>query len=78
MKSDPQSYLDTLEPIVAEVVAPSAVDIDATGAYPRTALQALGKAGLLGLVSAADVGGLGLGHRAAALVADRLINRPAG
>jgi alkylation response protein AidB-like acyl-CoA dehydrogenase len=65
-------YLQTLEPIATDVVAPAAVDIDATGEYPRAALQALGKAGLLGLVSASDVGGLGHAHRAAALVVERL------
>ena len=65
MPGDNRSYLDTLEPIAAEVVAPAAVDIDATGDYPRAALQALGQAGLLGLVSATDVGGLGQAQRAA-------------
>ena len=72
MMNDAQSYLDTLEPIAANVVAPAAAHIDATGEYPRAALQALGQAGLLGLVSGQDVGGLGLGHRAAALVIERL------
>ena len=72
MTSDNRSYLDTLEPIAADVVAPAATGIDATGEYPRAALGALGKAGLLGLVSAADVGGLGLGQRAASLVVERL------
>ncbi len=72
MTNDTKAYLDTLEPIAADVVAPAAVDIDATGDYPRAALQALGQAGLLGLVSAADVGGLGQAHRAAALVVERL------
>ena len=67
-----QSVLDTLEPIAANIVAPAAARIDATGEYPRAALTALGQAGLLGLVSAKEVGGLGLGHRAAALVIERL------
>src|SRR5260370_32971062 len=60
MTNDPQSDLDTLEPIVAEVVAPSPVDINTTGAYPRRALRALGKARALGLVSACDGVGRGL------------------
>ena len=72
MTSTPQAYLDTLEPIATDIVAPAAAAIDANGEYPRAALQALGKAGLLGLISATDVGGLGLGHRAAALVVERL------
>lgn len=66
------NYLDPLEKIIAEVVAPDAVEIDQTGGFPRAALEALGKAGLLGLISAADVGGMGQGHRAATLVVERL------
>jgi alkylation response protein AidB-like acyl-CoA dehydrogenase len=68
----PEDYLQTLEPIAAEVVGPAAAEIDRSGVYPRAALDALAKAGLLGLVSAAEVGGLGQGHRAAALVVERL------
>ena len=65
-------YLEMLEKIAKEVIAPSAAEIDRTGAFPRAALDALGKAGLLGLVSAAEVGGMGQGHRAAALVVERI------
>ena len=72
MTSDNRSYLDTLEPIAVGLVAPSASRIDTTGEYPRAALNALGKAGLMGLVSSADVGGLGLGQRAASMVVERL------
>jgi len=70
--NDKQPYLDALEPIAVEVVAPAAAEIDAKGEYPRAALNALGQAGLLGLISASDVGGMGLAHRAAALVVERL------
>ena len=66
------SYLEKLEPIVADVIAPSAAEVDRTGAFPRTAMDALGRAGLLGLVSAAEVGGMGQGHRAASLVVERI------
>ena len=72
MISDNRTYLDTLEPIAVGLVAPSASRIDTTGEYPRAALNALGKAGLLGLVSSAGVGGLGLGQRAASMVVERL------
>ncbi|MFN8500048.1 MAG: acyl-CoA dehydrogenase family protein, partial [Anaerolineae bacterium] len=65
--SDP-TYLERLEPIVTDVIAPLAVEIDRTGEFPSAAMRALGEAGLLGLVSATDVGGMGQGHRAAALV----------
>lgn len=66
------TYLEKLEPIVTDVIAPAAADIDRTGAFPRAALEALSQAGLLGLVSAKEVGGLGEGHRAAALVLERI------
>lgn len=65
-------HLDLLAPVITDVVAPAAAEIDRTGAYPRAALDALGQAGLLGLVSAEDVGGMGLGHRAATEVIEQL------
>jgi alkylation response protein AidB-like acyl-CoA dehydrogenase len=67
-----EPYLQTLEPIAVEVVRPAATEIDRTGTFPRAALEALGRAGLLGLVTGAEAGGLGQGHRAAALVVERL------
>ena len=66
--ASPPAYLSTLAPILVEVVAPAAAEVDRTATYPRAALDALGAAGLLGLVSAPEVGGLGQGHRAAAAV----------
>lgn len=66
------AYLETLEQIVNEVVAPAAEEIDRTGAFPRAAMEALGRAGLLGLVNSPDVGGLGEAHRAATLVVERM------
>jgi alkylation response protein AidB-like acyl-CoA dehydrogenase len=62
----------TLDRIIGEVVSPAAEEIDRTGAFPRAALDALGQAGLLGLISSRDVGGLGESQRAAALVVERL------
>ncbi len=73
--SDPTSatpHLDALAPVITDVIAPAAAEIDRTGSYPRAGLDALGAAGLLGLVSAEDVGGMGLGHRAAAEVIEQL------
>jgi len=65
-------YLVSLEQVIADVVAPSAIEIDQQGAFPRAALDALGAAGLLGLISATEVGGQGQAHRAAAMVVERL------
>src|SRR6185503_17286740 len=61
------TYMEALDKVIAEVIAPAAVEIDQTGAFPRAGMTALGEAGLLGLISAPEVGGLGQGHRAAAL-----------
>jgi len=67
-----QAALAVLEPIVTGTIAPSAAEVDLTGAFPRTNIDALGKAGLLGLVSAKEVGGLGQGMRAASLAVERI------
>ena len=66
------AYLDILEKIATDVIAPAAVEIDQTGRFPRAALDALAAAGLLGLISAPEVGGMGLSIRAAAAVIQRI------
>jgi alkylation response protein AidB-like acyl-CoA dehydrogenase len=43
-------YLASLDQVIDEVIAPAAVEIDRTSAFPRAALDALGKAGLLGCI----------------------------
>jgi len=62
------AYLAALAPVLTDVIGPAAAVIDRTGGYPRPALDALGRAGLLGLISAPEVGGSGEGHRAATAV----------
>lgn len=64
--------LHAVDEIVGRVVAPTAEEVDRTGAFPRAALEAFGRAGLLGLISSRDVGGLGASHRAATLVVERV------
>ena len=68
----PKPYLETVDQIIKEVIAPAAADIDQQGTFPRAAIEALGGAGLLGLISANEVGGLGQGHRAATIVVERI------
>ena len=65
-------HVDALQRVIDALVAPGASAVDTEGRYPREALDALGEAGLLGMCSAADVGGGGLGLRAAADVVERL------
>jgi len=61
-----------VDEIVRETVAPAAEEVDRAGVYPRRALEEFGRAGLLGLVSSREVGGLGESHRAATLVVERV------
>ncbi|MEA2684978.1 MAG: hypothetical protein QOE93_173, partial [Actinomycetota bacterium] len=68
----PQSPLDSLASIVADVVAPAAEEVDRTGAFPRAAVTALGEAGLLGLASSPDVGGGGLAYSGVAPMIEQL------
>lgn len=63
-------HTQTARSIVAEIIEPSAIEVDRAGVYPRAGMEALGRAGLLGLLSAREVGGLGLGLRAAAEVVE--------
>jgi alkylation response protein AidB-like acyl-CoA dehydrogenase len=64
--------LAALDTIIGETIAPAAEEIDRTGAFPQAALEALGEAGLLGLISSTEVGGLGQSHRAATMVVERI------
>ncbi|HEV8653872.1 MAG TPA: acyl-CoA dehydrogenase family protein [Actinomycetes bacterium] len=66
------AWLDELDPLVAEAVDPVATEVDRAATFPRAAVDALGRAGLLGLVSAAEVGGQGQGLRAASMTVERL------
>jgi alkylation response protein AidB-like acyl-CoA dehydrogenase len=64
--------LDALTRVIDDVIAPNADDVDRNGTFPRAAIDALGQAGILGLMSASDVGGAGLGLDAAAQVVQRI------
>lgn len=66
------SVLERIEPIAAGVVRDRADEVDRTGEFPEASIAALREAGLLGLISAAEVGGMGQGPGAAARVVERL------
>ena len=65
-------YLETLEAIALDVIRPAAANVDQNGLFPREAVAALSKGGLLGLISSTDVGGTGQGLRAAVLAVERV------
>ena len=58
--------------IAREVVAPGAAAVDAKALFPADSLQALREAGLLGLLTATEMGGLGGTLRTAAQAVERL------
>src|SRR5262245_15584564 len=66
------AFLDVLEELRTTVVEPAAADVDATGSFPRAAVSALGESGLLGLLSAPEIGGTGGTLAEAAQVVRRL------
>jgi alkylation response protein AidB-like acyl-CoA dehydrogenase len=67
-----KDYLSVLEQVCAGTVAPEADTVDRHAAFPHSSLKALGEAGLLGAVSAPDVGGLGIGFKGASAIVERL------
>jgi len=64
--------MDALARVVTEVIEPNALAVDRDGMFPRAAMDALGKAGLLGLLSAKGMGGLGENLRAAAWAVEQV------
>ena len=67
-----QSQLEKSLDRVVRVAAENAIDVDASGTFPRQAIDALASEGLLGLTAAPEVGGSGQGLRAAASVVEAL------
>lgn len=61
-----------LERAISDVVAPAAVEVDSNGSFPRAGIEALAEAGVLGLISATEVGGAGEAMDAACHVVERL------
>jgi alkylation response protein AidB-like acyl-CoA dehydrogenase len=66
------SYLSKLDAVINEVIEPSAVSTDQGASFPKKNIQALGQSGLLGLISATEFGGMGLGLKDAAKVVERI------
>lgn len=65
-------YREALDAVIDAVVRSNASAVDSAGEFPSVGVKALGEAGVLGLVSSADVGGGGEDMRAAADVVQRL------
>ena len=72
MTATHDSYRDVLDQVCGDVIATEAPAVDENGTFPTASLTALKDAGLLGAVSAVDVGGRGIGYRGAAAIVERI------
>ncbi|HEY1920999.1 MAG TPA: acyl-CoA dehydrogenase family protein [Streptosporangiaceae bacterium] len=67
-----EDYLAALDEVIESTIAPNAPEVDRSGTFPRANIEALAQAGLLGLISSADLGGRGQGLRTASGVIERI------
>ena len=61
-------YLEAVQTTLHDIVIPNVQKTDKDAIFPREAIVSFGKSGILGLMSAKDIGGLGLGLKEAATV----------
>lgn len=66
----PATHDEETEKNITAAAAPRAAEVDRLGSFPREAIDRLAAAGYLGLASARDVGGQGMGLRQAAEVVE--------
>lgn len=64
--------LATLDKIATDVIAKHAIAVDTEARFPTESIKALGDAGVFGVLSSPDVGGLGLGLTTASKVIRRI------
>jgi len=67
-----KEHLTLTDQLVQSVVAEQAPAVDASGQFPQASIDAFLKTPLAGLLIGEDAGGMGLGHRQAAEVVERL------
>ncbi|MBS1830276.1 MAG: acyl-CoA/acyl-ACP dehydrogenase [Acidobacteria bacterium] len=72
MNTTAANYAEILEQVASTTIAQNAAQVDQEGAFPQVSIAALREAGLLGAVSATEVGGLGLGIQGAARIVRRI------
>ena len=66
------SWMESLDHVISNQLEALAPETDQSARFPRPVVDALAKAGLLGLISSKDVGGLGLGLAEASQVVSKL------
>jgi alkylation response protein AidB-like acyl-CoA dehydrogenase len=77
LNEDQSSVVERVRKIADEEIAPRAADVDVKARFPREGLDALGRAGFLGLNIPKEKGGMGQGLRVASAVLDEIAQRDA-
>ncbi|MBP9891550.1 MAG: acyl-CoA dehydrogenase family protein, partial [Planctomycetes bacterium] len=71
LNKDGEELLNKADKVAREVIAPMAAETDEKAVFPRKAIEAMKKEGLLALVSDKKVGGHGQGLRAGVAMCER-------
>src|ERR1039458_10182781 len=77
LNAEQLTVVERARKIADEEIAPHAADVDAKGRFPREGIDALGRAGFLGLNIPKEKGGMGQGLRVASAVLDEIAQRDA-
>ncbi|MBE7492173.1 MAG: acyl-CoA/acyl-ACP dehydrogenase [Planctomycetes bacterium] len=72
LNADQQKLVDAASAVARDVLSKHAADVDRNARFPKESIEALGKAGLMGLCIAAEFGGKGQPPRTFAAVAEEL------
>ena len=75
LTDEQQEIVERARQVAGEAIASGAADADKNASFPRASIEALGKAGFLGLTIPAELGGMGQTLRCAAAVVDEVAQR---
>lgn len=75
LEEEQTAVIEEVRRVADESIVPHASDVDAQGRFPREAVDALAKAGLLGLTVPVEHGGMGHGIRVACAALDEIAQR---